>query len=103
MATPSYFHLQIIHHLDISLPHENGFTKVKNSYIKRVYYSTCDDYGVNADETWMHGDWFYTTKYGIFGNGVKATERTPSENLTQWIITQSKGLRRKGFEKISSL
>ena len=32
-----YFHVRIIlHHLDISLPHENGFSKVKNSYIKKV-------------------------------------------------------------------
>ena len=36
----------------------------------------CDDYGVNADETWMHGDWFYTTDCGIFGHEVKATGRS---------------------------
>ena len=41
-----YFHVQIIlHHLGISLPHEDGFSKVKNSYIKSAYYSICDDYG----------------------------------------------------------
>ena len=52
-----YFHIRIIlHNLGISLPHENGFSKVKDSYIKSAYYSICDDYGVNADETWMHGD-----------------------------------------------
>ena len=46
------FHVQIImHHLGISLPHENGFSKFKNSYLKSVHYSICDDYGVNADET----------------------------------------------------
>ena len=49
----------------------------------------------------MHGNWFYTTNYGIFGHEVKATERSPPDNLTRWIITQSKGFTRKGIEKIS--
>ena len=31
---------------------------------------------------------------------VKATERSPANNLTRWIITQSKGFTRKGMEKI---
>ena len=35
----------------------------------------------------MYGDWFYTTYYGIFGHEVKATERSPPDNLTRWIIT----------------
>ena len=73
--------------MGFSLPHEDGFSKVKNAYIKSDYYSVCDDYGVTADETWMHGDWFYTTDYGIFGHEVKATERSPPDNLTRWIIT----------------
>ena len=97
-----YFHVRLIlHDLGISLPHEDGFSKVKNAYIKSAYYSICDDYGVDADETWMHGDWFYTTGYGIFGHEVKATKRSPPDNLTRWIITQSKGFTRKGIEKIS--
>ena len=97
-----YFHvLLILHDLGISLPHEDGLNKVKNAYIKSAYYSICDDYGVDADETWMHGDWFYTTDYGIFGNEVKATERSPPDDLTRWIITWSKGFTRKEIEKIS--
>ena len=35
----------------------------------------------------MYGEWFYTTDYGIFGHEVKATERSPPDNLTRWIIT----------------
>ena len=97
-----YFHVRLIlHELGISLPHEDGFSKVKNAYIESAYYSVCDDYGVDADETWMHGDWFYTTDYGVFGHEVKATESSPPYNLTRWIITQSKGFTRKGTEKIS--
>ena len=49
----------------------------------------------------MHGDWFYTIKYGIFGDGGKGKRRSPPDNLTRWIITQSKGFTRKGIEKIS--
>ena len=78
-----YFHVQLIlHDLGISLPHEDGFSQVENAYIKGAYYSICDDYGINPDETWMYGDWFYVTDYGIFGYEVKATERSPSDNLT---------------------
>ena len=49
----------------------------------------------------MHGDWSYTTDYAIFGHEVKATEISPPDNLTQWIIAQSKGFTKKGIEKIS--
>ena len=92
-----YFHVQLIlHDLGISLPHEDGFSKVKNSYIKCAYYTICDDYGVNPYEIWIHRDWFYTTDYE-----VKATERLPPDNLTRWIITHSKSFTRKDIEKIS--
>ena len=97
-----YFHAPLIlYHLGTSLPYEDGLSKVRNAYIEGAYFSACDDYGVDADETWMHGDWFYTTDYGIFGHEVKATERSPPDNLTRWIITKSKGFTRKGIEKIS--
>ena len=97
-----YFHIQLIlYELGISLPHEDGFSKVKNAYIKSVYYSICDDCGVDPSETWMYGDWFYTTDYAIFGHEVKATERSPPDNLTRWIMTQSKGFTKKAIEKIS--
>ena len=32
---------------------------------------------------------------------VKATERSPRDDLTRWIITQSKGFTRMGIEEIS--
>ena len=34
----------ILRELGISLPHEDGFSKVKNDYIQNAYYSVCDDY-----------------------------------------------------------
>ena len=49
----------------------------------------------------MYGDLFYTTDYAIFGHEVKATEKSPQGNLTRWIITQSKGFKRKGIKQIS--
>ena len=51
--------------------------------------------------TWVYGDWFYTTDYAIFGHEVKATERYPPNNLTRWIIAQSKGFTKKGIEQTS--
>ena len=49
----------------------------------------------------MYGELFYITDYGTFGHEVKATESSPPDNLTRWIITQSKGLTRKDIEKMS--
>ena len=44
---------------------------------------------------------FFMADYGIFGHEVKATERSPPDSLTRWIITRSRGFARKGIEKIS--
>ena len=97
-----YFHVRLIlHELGISLPQEDGFSKVKNAYIKSAYHSACNDYGVNVDEKWMYGDWFYTTDFAVFGHNIKTTVRSLSDDLTQWIITQSKRFTRKCIEKIS--
>ena len=90
-----------MHELSISLPHEDGFSKIKNAYIKNAYCSICDDYSIDPTETWMYGDWFYTTDFAVFGHNVKATERFPLDDLTLGIITQSKVVTRKGIEKIS--
>ena len=49
----------------------------------------------------MYGDCFYTTHDAILTSELKATKRSPRNNLTQWIITQSKGFTRKSIEKIS--
>ena len=85
-----YFHVRLIlHELGISLPHEDGFSKIKNAYIKSEYYSICDDNGVDANEAWMHGDWFYRTDYAIFGHEVKATGRSHSQ-----MVLQKKALKR---------
>ena len=97
-----YFHIPLIlHELSISLPHEDGFSKIKNAYIKNAYCSICDDYSIDPTETWMYGDWFYTTDFAVFGHNVKATERFPLDDLTLGITTQSKVVTRKGIEKIS--
>ena len=67
-----YFHVQLIlHDLGISLPHEDGLSRVKNACIKIAYYSICDDYVVDVDETWMHGDWFYMTGYVVLDHEIK--------------------------------
>ena len=49
----------------------------------------------------MHGDWFYTTDYAVFGHEVNTTERSLPDNLNRYVITQSKGFTRKGIEQIS--
>ena len=40
-------------------------------------------------------------QHGVSKNGIKATKRSPPENLTRWIIIQSKTFTRKGIEKKS--
>ena len=49
----------------------------------------------------MHGDRFYTTDYGTFSHKENATERSPPENLTGWIIKQSRGFTKEVIKKIS--
>ena len=49
----------------------------------------------------MFEDWFYIADYATFAHNIKATERSPPDNLTRWISTQSKGFTTKGIEKIS--
>ena len=97
-----YFHVRsILHNLGTPLPYEDGFSKVKNSYINSAYNAICNDHGVNPNETWMYGDWFYTTSYAIFTTESKATKRSPPDDLGKWVITRSRDLMRKGNEKIS--
>ena len=80
-----YFYVRLkLNDLGISLPHEDGFSKVKIAYIKSAYYSICDAYGVDAaEETWMYENLFYTTGYGIFGHEIKATKRSSPDNLAR--------------------
>ena len=47
-----------------------------------MYYNICNDYEVNSDEIWMLGDWFHTTKHGIFCNRKKLAVKPPPDNLT---------------------
>ena len=37
----------------------------------------------------------------FFDDDEKATQRSPADNLTKWIITQSKDFMRKGIGKVS--
>ena len=46
----------------------------------------------------MNGNWFYTKAYAVYGNGGKATQRSPPDNLTRWIIIL-KALREKALER----
>ena len=68
-------------------------------YEDSAYYSICNEYGIDPAETWMYGDWSYTTDYAAFGHGVKATEKSAPDD--RQIITQSKGFAKSGIEKIS--
>ena len=68
-------------HLGVSLPHEDGFSKVKTYSIKIVYYSIYDDNGVNTDGTWINWGWFYTTKYGVFGDREKCNLKDLHQKL----------------------
>lgn len=45
---------------------------------------------------------FYAAEYADFGSGGKSTRRSPSDNFTQWIVTQSIGFPTIHFGKVSS-
>ena len=83
-----HFHVRIIlHHLGILLSHQDRFSKVRYSYIKIPYSSICHDYGVNAEEIWTNGYWFYTAAYGEICDGGKGTKKSPPGNIAKWIIS----------------
>ena len=71
----------MLHHSAILL-HKDRFSRVTNSYVKSVYYSIYDEYGVNADEAWINGNRFYITIHEVFRDGGKATKRSTPDNLT---------------------
>ena len=97
-----YFHvLLVLDKLHFFWPLEDGFNKVKNDYEDSGYCSVCDEYDVDPTETWMCGNWVYTTDFAVFGHEVRATERSLPDNLTRWIITQSKDFTKNGIKKIS--
>ena len=84
-----YFHVQsILHNLGSPLQYEDGFSKVKNSYINSAYYAICNDYGVNPNETWIYGDWFYTTSYATFPTELKGRKRSLAEDAGRLVITR---------------
>ena len=56
------------------MPNNDGFNKVKNYYIGRVYYSICDECGVNTGKIRMSDDWLYTLLYAVFSVGTKGTK-----------------------------
>ena len=41
----------------------------------------------------------FIRQHSVSKNGIKATKRFPPENLTRWIIIQSKTFTRKGIER----
>ena len=59
---------------------------VRNAFIKSAYNAICNDYGINADETWLHGNWFYTMSYAVFISELKARKRAPPDDFGRWII-----------------
>ena len=79
-----YFNVQIIlHHLAFPLLREDGFSMDSIFYINSVYYIICDDYGVNADKTWVDGDRFYMATHDVFGDEGNATKRSTPDKLTR--------------------
>ena len=71
----------MLHYVDILLPYEDLFNKVKSSHVKRVYYNICDGYGVNANEMWMNGGWLNISAYSSFGDGEKTTSNVSTTTL----------------------
>ena len=97
-----YFHVRLIlHDLGASLPNDGHFSKVRNAFIKSAYNVICNDHDVNPDETWLYGNWFYTTSYAVFTSELKPTKRSPPDDFGRRIINRSKWLTRKGSEKVS--
>lgn len=82
------------------MPHEDGFSKVKNPYIKSTYYSICDGYGAIANEIWMNGLVLYEGLccFWLYRKGYKKVPITQHYMMDN---SQCKGFMRKGIAKVS--
>ena len=49
----------------------------------------------------MNRDGFYMREYADVGSTGKGTTKAPSDNLTQWVMSQSTGFTRKSIAKVS--
>lgn len=49
----------------------------------------------------MNRDGFYMREYADVDSTGKATTKAPSDNLTQWIMSQSTGFTRKSIAKVN--
>ena len=80
------------------MPHNDGFNKAKNYYIQRVYYSICDECGVNTGKIKMSDDWSYTSLYAVFRVGTKATKKVSTRK--HYTMNNFKKKKEKFYKKI---
>ena len=83
-------------------PNQDQFVKWNNPFSTTGYHNVCFRYGVNPDNVWLAGKWFYSTQ-GLFTHGGKeATKYTHfSNDYSRWIMPQSEGLTYEALNLLS--
>ena len=83
---------RILHKLDCIIPGEYGFSKYNNNYNENSYYKLCDDYGVNRNDLFIRGDWYYSNQGNFTDDDMKEITNSVKNNYCRYMLYTSEGL-----------
>ena len=83
-------------------PNQDQFVKWNNPFSTTGYHNVCFKYGVNPDNVWLAGKWFYSTQGLFTHDGKEATKYTHfSNDYSRWIMPKSEGLTYEALNLLS--
>ena len=83
---------RILHKLDCTIPTDPEFSKYNNRYTKNSYYKICYDYGININDIFIRGDWYYSNQGNFLDNGMKEITNSVKNNYCRYMLYSSNGL-----------
>ena len=83
---------RILHKLDCIIPGEYGFSKYNNNYNENSCYKLCDDYGVNRNDLFIRGDWYYSNQGNFTDDDMKEITNSVKNNYCRYMLYTSEGL-----------
>ena len=98
-----FYHIRRIFKLMGSpTPNQDQFVKWNNPFSTTGYHNVCFKYGVNPDNVWLAGKWFYSTQGLFIHDGKEATKYTHfSNDYSRWIMPKSEGLTYEALNLLS--
>ena len=84
-----YYHVRLVlKRLQVTLPHEAGFSLYDNPYTNEEFFKICEDHEVPHDPMIYRDEKFYWT----YQRGVSCPDDYLNpDSMTRWIIKKSQG------------